>query len=91
MQNIIMIVLAALAAVLYVSPDTLLRNADNDLVNKVRENSQLVAIACAAGAGYMYYQSTQRKATSAPAMTATSSAPASDLPTYEQSVGSSQQ
>lgn len=94
MQNVIMIVLAALAAVLYFSPDTLLRNTDNDLVNKVRENAQLVALACAAGAGYMYYLSTQRRPEaigSAPAMTETSSAPASDLPTYEQSVASSQQ
>lgn len=92
MQNVIMIILAALAAVLYFSPDTLLSDPQNDVLKKVKDNAQLVALACAAGAGYLYYQSTQtsRAARATTTSTQQSSAPDSELPTYEQSVRSQQ-
>jgi uncharacterized membrane protein YebE (DUF533 family) len=71
--------------VLFFSPDTLLSVLpENEMLKKVKENAQMIAFACAAGAGYLYYQSTQKSEGTS------SSEPASDLPTYEQSVSSQQ-
>lgn len=94
MQNIIMILLAVVAAILYFSPETLMLVPENDLLKKIKENSKLVALACGAGAGYLYYTSTQStsptRQRSTPSVESTAPAPASELPTYEQSVSSQQ-
>ena len=79
MQNIIMIVLAALAVVLYFSPETLLSNPENDILKKIKDNSQVIALACAAGAGYLYYTSTQK-----PDTVEQSVESEFELPTYEE-------
>jgi hypothetical protein len=86
MEKIIMIVLLALATVLYFSPETVLADPQNDILKNIKENSQLVALGCVAGAGYLYYTTMQEPA--AAAVTA-STVTSSDLPTYEQSTSMS--
>lgn len=88
MQNVIMIILAALAVVLFFSPETLLSDPQNDLLQKIKDNSQLVALGCAAGAGYLYY--TQQTVDIPVTSVEQSIALESDLPTYEQSTSSQQ-
>jgi hypothetical protein len=80
----IMIFLAVLAFVLYFSPDTLLNVApENDIFQKIKDNSKLVALACATGAGYLYYTNIQHSLVSeSPNIDPT------DLPSYEQSMSS---
>jgi uncharacterized membrane protein YebE (DUF533 family) len=73
MENIIMIVLAVLAVVLYFSPETLLADPQNDILKKVKENAQLVALGCAAGAGYLYYTTTQKPVAASTSIPTTSS------------------
>lgn len=86
MEKIIMIILLALATVLYFSPETVLADPQNDILKNIKENSQLVALGCVAGVGYLYYTTMQEPA--AAAVTA-STVTSSDLPTYEQSTSMS--
>lgn len=88
MHKIVMIVLAALAVVLYVSPETLLFDPQNDLLRRIKDNAKMIALACAVGAGYLFYTSKQTKYSLPSSSVELSTAPASDIPTYEQSVSS---
>lgn len=65
MEMYIALGLAALAAILLFSPDTILdKNSSNATMKKVYDNAKMVAIACGALAYYFYNQASAKSGVS---------------------------